>query len=233
MPAWAHSATSSSSCCAEQELSSDSSPCWVWPVPVLFLPAVLPTGAKAAVATASGHPCPSREAEERKQSPQPSEPMAAASPSQPAPSDQIWAPLRISQHCRAPTLAGHPAPAPAPVFGTSHAFQRWTGQEGASPLSSEPWSASAVQVGKSCLCHVPGTAQPCDSGLWEMRGVKVQPSGSLRTGGNRLHKTPHGHTGVQRQCENIFPGTQGVCAPGGCTDGHRVVHHHSEIAPWV
>lgn len=27
-----------------QELSSDSSPCWIWPVPVFFLPAVLPAG---------------------------------------------------------------------------------------------------------------------------------------------------------------------------------------------
>lgn len=27
-----------------QELSSDSSPCWIWPVPLLFLPAVFPTG---------------------------------------------------------------------------------------------------------------------------------------------------------------------------------------------
>lgn len=135
-----------------QELSSDSRPCWIWPVPVLFLPAL--PGSRA---------------------PSPPSPWQQPAPSRPAAwahRDHSGAPLQMSQHCRAPTLPGHPAPPPAPAFGTSvHSRdepQERKGLPHSAPLSSEPWGASAVQVGRSCLCHVPGTAQPCDSGVWEM-----------------------------------------------------------------
>lgn len=132
-----------------QELGSGSSPCWNWPVPVLFLPAVLPSGCwcqgrgdgltwwmpRAIPAPRGGG----------------AEPPAPPSPwQQPPPitsssrgtQGSLRAPLQMSQHCRALTLAGHPAPAPAPrVAPQRHPRDEPRDRKGlphSEPLSSEP-----------------------------------------------------------------------------------------------
>lgn len=131
---------------------------------------------------------------QRPRSPQPHQAHGRSHPpSHPAAQahrDQIGAPLHMSQHCRAPTLAGHLLQhrllCLAPQMHSRDEPQDRKGLPHSEPLSSEPWGASAIRVGRSRLCHVPGTAQPCDSGVWEMQGVKVQPSGSLRTVGGQV-----------------------------------------------
>lgn len=194
------------------EPSSASSPCCIWPCPVVFLPPALHAGCwrrgtpvlaclrdaltwwmlhGPALLRRDGGGCVSGgQAAPIQSHPVPRSRPGRSDPGLPCGTAQHRGKPQAEPGLRPPpgAAAGHPAPAPAPAFGTLNAFLGMscgTGRGFPATLSSQMFSTGCrLSVEGPILCRVPRTAQPGDSRAWERREAKVQPSGSPRTTGD-------------------------------------------------